>query len=1034
MQAIYASSPGIYVTQTDFNAAGARGPVVLLPRTDTIGELITILDVSGLASVAVPITVSTVAGLRFVEGTSTVQISSAQIRVAGDSVAVAAATPYTYMMIRSRDFPYSSAPFYLRPNYENISTVSTYTLDVISSIVFPQGSTLDPLRSLEGGPNSAVGVQSTTALTFTASNFSIDYWTFPNISTVHLSTQTLAASTLTAFDTLAVSSLTVQGDLGAGSASIAAAANFSTVFGGVPFQDANLYTQGAFTVDGVLNTAVNFKTSAGTFGIRDGLIVSSNFNAGDLAVAGEALHQSSVLVRDTVSTANLYTFYDGTTSTFTIGSAFGTAPTAALDVSGAVFLSSILRDIVTFPVGAISTNSYSASTVRLFNGEKMQEFYPSSGNYLLYGPTIMNTPAPVVANPNLPLSSIFVSTFVSTAHVYVSTAFIGLKDYDSSYMFELNGGMNVAYKRPDLMVATEFNNTTRLGTMRYSTNRGSNWTNIVSGGFDNGTDDNGRSAFDVKWNGRYWIAVGTANLNNEKSSIMFSLDGCNWIASASGGFDMNTGPGGRPQGNSLDWNGRMWVAVGVAGTNTNTIVYSFDGRNWNNVQSGGFNASQTTDVGGGRAIKWNGRMWVATGFDTTNLSNFQFSYDGINWRNGSNSFTTDPSAGLEWNGSIWVAGGLGGSNIYYSFNGMNWSNCIVPTNYFNGAARSIIWDGNLFIAGGPTGGTAQSTLMFSYDGITWRNTPQKNNWFTTTSAPTKIEFDGEKYYVAGGANNGMKFSFDLINWFNSGDTTASFRGFAFQNNLPADVKINNFEIHSGKGFTVNESSINTLYTHTTGFFPERTLSTNLTLNNLVHITPPRGVGIGGTVSSPAINLLVYGNTFTSDPNPIKPGGGNWTIFSDSNFKSTIELTTEDYYSRTTDIFRQLKFRNFNYKRECGIESYVNHAAIARRNCYLHDHCASTCLTPLDTEEAQRTELGFIAQNVATILPDSVQQLNIRGRNYHALNVDQINMIHIATTHALMSTIHLQQSTLKAQEGMLEKINENFVRIRSHMQQ
>ena len=278
----------------------------------------------------------------------------------------------------------------------------------------------------------------------------------------------------------------------------------------------------------------------------------------------------------------------------------------------------------------------------------------------------------------------------------------------------------------------------------------------------------------------------------------------------------------------------------------------------------------------------------------------------------------------------------------------------------------------------------------------------------------------------------MKFSFDLINWINSADTTNDFRRFDFQNVFSSDIKINNFELYTAAGFNIKPSSINTLYTRTSGFFPDRTLSTNMTLNNLVHICPPRGVGIGGIVSSAAINLIVYGSTFTSDPNPIKPGGGNWTVFSDSNFKSTIELREEDYYSTTTGIFRQLKIRNFNYRRDCGVTPYVNESAIARRNCYVHESCASTCLSALQTYEHKTTEVGFLAQNVASLLPNSVEQILIAGREYYALNVDQINMIHIAATQSLMSTIQLQQSTLKGQEEMIEKINENFIRIRSHI--
>lgn len=1032
MQNIYASSPGILVRDTDFIPGN---PVVLLPQTDTIGELITIKDTDGLASVLTPITVSTVAGVSFVDGTSTLRISSVQITDAGDSVAVAAASPFLYMMIRSRQFPYVSQPFYLRPNLENISTVSTHTLDVISSIVLPQGSALDPLLSIQTGVGAAFEFKSTHTTTFFGSNVEAFQLRTDSLSTVALSTHSILASSLRAETELRTSSLYVAGTLDAPQVAVSITGNFSTIAGGVPFQNNNIYGSGDFTVVGPLSTTKNYTALGGSFGIADALRVDSNFNAGNLVVWHEASHASTVYATGLVSTPALYTYYNGNTSSMTIGRAFGSAsasasgPAAALDVSGSAFFSSIFSDNTGLSAGFISTNSYSASTIDLFNGTKMQTLYPSTGEYLWYGPTVMSNPGPLIANPIL--SSMYVSTFVSSAAVFASTAFIGAKDYDSSYMFELNGGMNVSYKRPDFMVTTVFTQAANnpQGSIRYSLNSGSNWNNITSGGFSGIVGNN--VGTDVKWNGRYWVSVGEAVQLNSRSTIMFSINGSNWIAAASGGFNRTSNSNPQTsQGNSIDWNGNMWVAVGDGNSNTNTILYSFDGRNWSNAASGGFSNSGSNAGIGGRAVKWNGRIWVAFGASNTNLSNFQYSFNGINWSNGTSPAGITDFRILEWNGRIWTAGGFGASNIFYSFNGINWSNCILPaTNNFTAGIRSLLWDGNILIAGGTNTNGAQSTLMFSYDGITWRHTPSKNNWFTATFSPNDIKFDGEKYYAT---RTGMKFSFDLINWINSADTATDFRRFDFQNELGPDLKINNLELYTAAAFSVKPSSINTLYTRTSGFFPERTLSTNIILNNLVHICPPRGVGIGGIVSSAAINLIVYGSTFTSDPNPIKPGGGNWTVFSDSNFKSTIELGQEDYYSTTTCIFRQLKIRNFNYRSDCGIAPYVNESAIARRNCYVHESCASTCLSALQTYEHKTTEVGFLAQNVATVLPDSVEQIRIAGRDYYALNVDQINMIHIAATHSLMSTLQIQQSTLKGQEAMIEKINENFIRIRSHM--
>ncbi len=61
----------------------------------------------------------------------------------------------------------------------------------------------------------------------------------------------------------------------------------------------------------------------------------------------------------------------------------------------------------------------------------------------------------------------------------------------------------------------------------------------------------------------------------------------------------------------------------------------------------------------------------------------------------------------------WVAGGLGGSNLEYSDDGINWNN---GTSNFTDV-RAIIYDGSKYIAGGIQG--AGGSIATSSDGITW---------------------------------------------------------------------------------------------------------------------------------------------------------------------------------------------------------------------------------------------------------------------------------------------------------------------------
>ena len=55
--------------------------------------------------------------------------------------------------------------------------------------------------------------------------------------------------------------------------------------------------------------------------------------------------------------------------------------------------------------------------------------------------------------------------------------------------------------------------------------------------------------------------------------------------------------------NCVEWNGRMWVALGDQGT----AGYSYDGQFWKPCSTKPFPGSP------GNGIAWNGSMWVAVG-------------------------------------------------------------------------------------------------------------------------------------------------------------------------------------------------------------------------------------------------------------------------------------------------------------------------------------------------------------------------------------------------------------------------------------
>jgi hypothetical protein len=195
----------------------------------------------------------------------------------------------------------------------------------------------------------------------------------------------------------------------------------------------------------------------------------------------------------------------------------------------------------------------------------------------------------------------------------------------------------------------------------------------------------------VNWNGRYWLAAGSAQSDSARNtSIAISSNGFNWISSINapfGGAKSGFNPGRAHCHNSV-WTGDRWVAIGVM--STSCIAVSFNGLNWIDVAPNDANRNfifddfQTDDFqtqlnyylprtaynyyGGGRGLVWNGRLFVAVGFqdgDATRTSTIRYSTDLITW-------TSIPSNGFGFNG-LGYGGAAGGA---YNGNAIAWqSNC-----------------------------------------------------------------------------------------------------------------------------------------------------------------------------------------------------------------------------------------------------------------------------------------------------------------------------------------------------------------------
>jgi hypothetical protein len=256
----------------------------------------------------------------------------------------------------------------------------------------------------------------------------------------------------------------------------------------------------------------------------------------------------------------------------------------------------------------------------------------------------------------------------------------------------------------------------------------------------------GTLGFALEWNGTLWVAGGRGTTG---SIMAYSYDGIMWVPGLAVDV-IFTGAGGVV---AIKWNGKMFVAVGVGTTTSNSIAYSYDGINWTSTNEVIFTSS-------GRDVTSNGSIWVAVGAGTNTIA---YSYDGIDWIGlGSIIFSTT-GQGVEWNGTMFVAVGEGATtNIAYSYNGIHWTAVTISTNFLG-----VHWDGARWQAAG-----ISTTSAYSYNGITWTT---YTNAFTLSSRAcfstygiNPIPYIQQPTIAVGFGQNTLAYSDDGINWLGLG--------------------------------------------------------------------------------------------------------------------------------------------------------------------------------------------------------------------------------------------------------------------------
>jgi hypothetical protein len=283
-----------------------------------------------------------------------------------------------------------------------------------------------------------------------------------------------------------------------------------------------------------------------------------------------------------------------------------------------------------------------------------------------------------------------------------------------------------------------------LGTIYYSYN-GFEWT--ISSTIPTPDD-----LFGVAWNknlGSVYIQQPVISLGEgDRNSIAYSLDGIKYTGL---GSDNNNLP---RRGYAAAWNGNMWVAVGEGGITT--IIYSYDGIEWIPI------VDANTYISQGRAVVWTGINWVITGYNGA-TTYIYYSSDGINWLP-SVTLNPFPDTGACWGlatnvktivggeSSITVAvGNINSPGIVYSVDdGVSWKQANFPLPPVS-TLYCVAWNGTTWL----TGGDSSSQLYLSFDAINWNPIPINIEPFYSLIIRS-IAWNGILWVVVCEYNNGIR--------------------------------------------------------------------------------------------------------------------------------------------------------------------------------------------------------------------------------------------------------------------------------------
>lgn len=974
---IYVSTPGVLV---DTNETPYSRYVYITP-VSTIGEQGIIRD-SGGAAATYPIVVSTTNGAYFPRGFSTFYINEPY-----GFLSYSAASPNLILPLYASSFQtvarYESQSRFT-PSFQYISQAQVaHSLNVASTTNVYGNALLNvPLIRTIGDDDLRVLSLSTghlsTGLLSTVSFEGRAGTVAESTITRFLSAGAAYVSSVGAEAGLSVDGATVVGGMAAfgggaiaGGFSVRDVAYFRDVSGAGAFSTLReAYVGGAFDVSGG-----GYAGHISSLGVAD--------------ISGTS-YVSSAVIADTLSTlkSDIGTFY---VSSLAVGTG-GMLAREILDVSGSVAVTG--RTITP----ALSTNFISAGLIALSSltyhpysaGLPLNRLDMSGQEFYLNG-VLISSAVQYARFYNVVSAQAIVYDFLHASSTITSTLTVGSTitfrgNYMSTFPHQLNvfGPAHTSSIKAGSGLWVAVGSTYDAAGFYTSSIKwsrdGVSWSNARTGGFLTG--------WDVAWNGRTWVAVGTtSNRADPRSTIQWSRDGSNWTDCVTGGFNSVGG------GLGVAWNGSIWIASGQAPDSefNSTIQWSPDGSNFFATTTTGFVNSPYGNVSFKPA--WNGLRWVAGRASTSNGNNLAVSVDGLNWTNASNSALNGSTYSVGWNGRYFLASGpyragaATNKTLSISEDSINWVNVATTTfgTNHNSPPADISgtgvfcshWNGLQWLA---AGNDSNNGIQTSYDGFNWYSTnpaADSNTLFnsvmnTTTdngvtyyllssgsnafTGARSIRWDGSRYVAVGCADYTatnpytIAYSADGSTW--TGLSTRANNGFAgldgwdtgrgggnavaWQSNCQADIQLPNLDI-------ITSRVQNSLMNHAQIY----SLSTTLTINQTLFIDSQNQTSINSFYSSFSTSYLFYidgsGSMLTRGAS--KPTGTTWASVSDRRVKRNIaDADIGDAYRRIQNIH----VRYFKY-----------------------DDTAATVLGV-----PKGPQYGFYAQELETVFPESVHTTNL----------------------------------------------------------